>query len=273
MEARKHLEGSASLFERLGMLAPLAIARVNLSEVYHDTGVLKKALAIAERTIGQAREVNHPHGIALGLAHRAIILSEFGRHEEATQNAFEALRIVRSLGTTEDEMFALATLVRVRMMAHQWSKALHHLDELLPRLEEVDPEGIEPQVHAWQARVLAELGRTEEATEVLARTAIADDAWPHIRVRTGLAIAQAHISLGQRAQAEAILLDTLQLAEANGYRFHQLQAQHELVQVTDDEAERTRHERVAQALARSLSAGLAAEDSRGFLARHWGEAA
>src|SRR5690606_28794917 len=64
MEARRHLEQSAQIFERLGMLAPLSIVRLNLAELLLSTGLLRKALQIAEETVAKAREVQHPHGIA-----------------------------------------------------------------------------------------------------------------------------------------------------------------------------------------------------------------
>src|SRR5690606_14395643 len=48
--ARSHFEHSAHLFEQLGMLGPLSIARVNLVELYLSSGVLGKALHLADKT-------------------------------------------------------------------------------------------------------------------------------------------------------------------------------------------------------------------------------
>jgi eukaryotic-like serine/threonine-protein kinase len=64
LEARKHLEQSARLFEQLGMLGPLVIARGNLIELYMNTGILRKALVLADRTVAQADEVGHAQGAA-----------------------------------------------------------------------------------------------------------------------------------------------------------------------------------------------------------------
>ncbi|MEQ1571616.1 MAG: protein kinase, partial [Myxococcota bacterium] len=66
LEARRLLEQSATVFERLGMLGPLVVTWANLIETYAITGVLRKALALADRMAAQAAEVEFPQGIALG---------------------------------------------------------------------------------------------------------------------------------------------------------------------------------------------------------------
>ena len=269
MEARRHLEQSAGLFERLGMLGPLAISRVNLVELYLSIGLLRKALALADRTVSQAREVNHPHGIALGLAYRAQVLIEMGRQTDARTNATEALRLVRSLGNADDEVVALATTIRVELEVGNSEAALARFTELSPLLEEHDSEGIAPQVHAWQALALAQLDRADEAREVLSRS---DETrqWPNLRVRIHIARGRAWLALGAHAEAAEVLLSALEVAEGSGYRFFQLMAHHLLVQCIDDPVALQRHQRVADSLARSLAASLPTDDAERFLSRGWG---
>lgn len=270
VEARKQLEQSAELFERLGMLGALSIARVNLVDLYLSTGILRKALALADRTVAQAREVHHPHGIALGLAYRAMVLLELSREEEAAVNAREALRIVRQLGTGEDEVLALAALVRVDLARDDAKTALVHLGELVPLLADYDSEGIAAQMAALHAQALAMLGRADEARAALRKAEQNERQWPHVQVRTDLARAIAWRMLGDPETARKILQRALGIAEANGFRFYQLVAQHELWQVVDDENARARHSRVAGALSRSLAASLSREDAERFLAAGWG---
>jgi tetratricopeptide (TPR) repeat protein/tRNA A-37 threonylcarbamoyl transferase component Bud32 len=271
-EARAHLEQSSQLFERLGMLAPLAIARTNLAELYLATGVLRKALALAERTVAQAQEVHHSHGAALGLVHRAQSLMELGRTEEARQNAAEALRLVRALGTNEDELIALATLARVHLARREYAEALAAYDELDPMLASFDPEGIGPQLDAEHALALAAVGRSAEARALLARSPVPERAWPHVRVRTALAHGRALAALGDLQAALPLFEAALTDSEAGGYRLHQLQAQQALAELHPDPAEAAKAARTAVALARSVAANLALGDRNIFLERGWGAA-
>lgn len=267
-EARRHLEQSAEIFERLGVLGSLAIARVNLVEVYLATGLLKKALALADRTVEQAKEVHHPHGIALGLAYRAHVLAELGREDEATTSARDALRLVRQLGTPEDEIVALTALIRVDLDRGQPSAALDWVGHLVPLIEEHDNEGIAGLVFALRAQALAQLGRPEEARAALTGNDGAH--WPLVQVRTDLARGIAWRRLDEPASARETLQRALAQAEAAGFRLYQLVAHHELWRVTDDDAARARHARVAGALAKSLAANLVKEDAQRFLAMGWG---
>lgn len=272
MDARRHLEHSARVFERLGMLAPLSIARLNLSELYHATGLLRKAVALAELTIAQAREVHHPLGIALGLAHRARVLLELARRDEALHDATQSVHLAAGMHVGEDELLTRATLARVHLDRDEPAAALAVLEELAPLLERFDTEGIAAMVTAWRATALARQGRHEDALVALTLAGSEEPPWPHVRVRTELAAAEAHTELGRPEAAREPLQRALQIAEASGYRFYQLHAHQGLSRVVPDGATRSRHARVASALARSLAANLTREDGQRFLARGWGAA-
>jgi len=272
MDARKHLETSADHFERLGMLGPLVIARVNLIELYFNTGLLRKSLELAERTLAQSREVHHLHGVALGLAWRAQILAALARRAEALADASEALRLVRRLAAREDEVLVLTIRARIHFGLHDFEAALATAEELLPLLEDYDHEGIAPQVVAWKARALAELGRVDEAERVLAERPARGAQWPHVAIRTDIAIGRALRVLKHPGPAREALQRALALAEANGFRWFQLLAHDVLASIVPDEEARERHRRVSRALARSLAANLPREDAERFLDQDWGNA-
>ncbi|MFT7522052.1 MAG: tetratricopeptide (TPR) repeat protein, partial [Kiritimatiellia bacterium] len=232
MEARRHLERSAELFEGLGMLAPLAIARVNLAELYHATGILKKALALAERTVAQAREVHHPLGTALGLAQRARVLTTMMRLDEAMQSSTEAVRITRDMHAGEDEVVAQLTLVDLYMERNDWQQAsaeVKHLETLLP---DYDTEGIAPYVFARSATIEAHRGNSKLARRELDRALRDPPDWPHIQVRTSLACAEAQLALNCPTEAQLTLQKALSVAESSGYRYYQLVAHQGLAGVT-----------------------------------------
>jgi len=264
-EARRLLEHAAKLFERLGMLGSLAITRVNLVETYLSMGSLRTALKMADRTLAHAREVNHLHGIALGLAWRAQVLLEIGDIDQSEVETREALRLSRQLGTTEDELLTLSVLVRVALRRDDARAAVTWLAELQPLLEEYDHEGIAPQIETWRARAMTMLGDHEGARHILDNIESPDRPWPHVRVRVALDHGIALRDLGDQEGATEVLEEALELAERCGYRFFQLRAHHELVGVCSDPTSSARHRRVARSLARSLAANLPRQDATRFL--------
>jgi len=270
MDARKHFEESAAAFERLGMLGPLVVSRVNLVELYLNTGRLKKAITLADRTVAQSREVHHQHGIALGLAWRAHALLTIGRTPDALVDATEALRLVRKLNAREDEVLALAVLIRVHFRLGDHHQAVRRIHELIPMMEDHDLEGITPQVIAWQARAVAGAGDIELANELLDDIRTPEGQWPHVSTRVNLSHGRALRILGRYDDARPLLQEALSTAEANGYRYFQLLAHHELSRCLGDPTAVALHHRVSKATARSLAANLGRDDAKRFLARGWG---
>lgn len=274
VEARGHWEQAARTFEELGMLGPLSIARVNLSEVYLSTGILRKALQLAERAVAQAREMQHPHGMALGLAYRATALLEVGRIDDAVQDAREALELLTSLGGGDDDtVLVLATLVRVDLARNAPDRALIRVLELLPNLGPRDHEGLRVQIIGLHAEALARLGRFAESRAVLDRDGSHQACWPHVSARAHLYRARALRTLGDHQAAADLLIEGLELSERCGFRLFQLYLRQELAFVAPTEAARTDHARRAAALARSITANLSPADGRCFTARGWGPTA
>ncbi|MBN2800977.1 MAG: protein kinase [Deltaproteobacteria bacterium] len=269
-DARLNLTGSAQIFEQLGMLAPLSVAWMNLSELHLATGQLKAAQELAERTISKAREVQHPLGIAMGLTHRAMVLQELDRLPEAASNAREALRIARALGVADDIIQSLTAMVQVALVANKARDALQRVRELLPLLEEHDTEGTLTQAQAWHAQALAALGRKDEGLAVMAQGHTDTRHWPHSRVKADLARGRAARMLGRPDEARRLLTRASETASTNAFRFYLLLAHQELLQVVDSDEDIAHHSRFARSLSRSLSANLPREDATRFLARGWG---
>jgi len=270
MDARKHFEESAASFERLGMLGPLVISRVNLVELYLNTGRLKKAITLADRTVSQSKEVHHQHGVALGLAWRAHALLTIGRPADALVDATEALRLIRKLKAREDEVLALAVLVRIHFRQGNHDLARQRVDALMPMMDSHDLEGIAPQVIAWKARAVAGIGEIDLANELLDSIRKPEGQWPHVSTRANLSHGRALRMLGRYDDARPILQEALSTAEANGYRYFQLLAHNELARCLGDESASALHNRVARATSRSLAANLGRDDAKRFLARGWG---
>ncbi len=269
-EARKHFEGSAEVFERIGMLGPLATARVNLVEIHHFTGSLKRGLELAEKTLAQARETGHLLGVARGRHHRAMLLVDLGRFAQGRDEAREALAIVRRVGQKEDELATIVGRLRADWALGDLSEVRQGLHEALGLLEHYDPEGFAPIVLAWCARLCAADGDLVRAHAFLARAREWPGLrWPYQEARFDLVLARVYAALGDFPEATRRAEAAIRRGDACGFRLYTLKGHQVAAACSQDEAAVARHRRVADALARSLAANLAREDAERFLDVHF----
>ncbi len=265
-EARKYFEQSADIFEKLGLLAPLAVARVNLVEIHHFTGNLRRGLELAERTLAQARETGHQLGIARGRHHRAMLLVDLGRFAEGRDEAREALAVVRRLDHKEDELATLVGRLRADWALGDLPSVRQGLSEAAGLVERYDPEGFGPIVHAWQARIAAATGDLAAAQTHLARALAWEGMkWPYQECRFDLVLGRVYAAMGNRAEATRRAEAAIRRADACGFRLYALKGHQVAASCSPDEAAQARHRRVAEALARSLAANLSREDAGRFL--------
>jgi len=220
-----------------------------------------------DKTVAQAREVHHPYGIALGLRYRVLMLTDLGRLIEAEENAEEVIRIQKELDNKDEELIALVLLVRTYLAMGDLQRAGTLLVEVEELVEQYDTEGFAPVVHAWRARIHAQLGNEDEARAALLRAeSIAERRWSYQVVRVQLNMAKAHELLGDREKTAELAAEALRIADASGYRHYAMRARQIVARTTEDPAIAEKQRRVAEALARSLAATLPPEQSRSFLA-------
>lgn len=265
-EARRHYEQSAALFERLGLLGPLATARVNLVEIHHLTGNLRRGLELADLTVQQAEEIHHPLGLARGRCYRSLLLVDLGRTAEALDEAERALQVVRGLGDREEEVTALVSAVRSAWAHGDVAAVRRSLAELEPLARTQDAEGFLPVVMAWRGRLHALDGEPDAARRLLGEAAtLPGTRWAYQECRLELTLARAWADLGDRPEATRRAEAALRRADACGFRYYALKAHGLAARWSDDEAAVSRHRRVAEALGRSLAANLARDDADRFL--------
>lgn len=264
-EARRFFEQSAEIFERVGLLGPLAVARVNLVEIHHFTGNLRRGLELAEKTIATARETDHPLGLARGRHHKSLVLVDLGRYGPAMEEAREALRVLRQLDQKDDEVATLVVLVRAAWALHDYEEVRRGLDEAV-KLLPYDPEGFAPIVYAWRARLAAMHGEPASAQEELERAlGSTGTRWPYQECRLDLVLARTYVAMGNIGEATRRAESAIRRADACGFRLYALKGHGIAAQHSPDEAAVARHRRVADALARSLAANLSREDAERFL--------
>lgn len=190
--------------------------------------------------------------------------------KESRQNANEALRIIRKLGTSDDEIEVQSLLVRLDLIADKSEEVLARIAEMAP-LMATESEGRRSQLTAWEANARARLGQHDEATALLESIGGAPT-WPHFQIRIDLARARAWRRAGHPERSAQISEQALTMSTDKGYRYFQLLAHHELAKVAAAPEERDRHKRQSVSLARSLAANLSPEDGRAFTSRPWGGA-
>ena len=269
VEARRLLEVAADIFREVGMMGYLAIVHVNLIEIYLATGMLRRGLVLVDSTIAQAREVGHPHGVSMGLVWRARLLLAIGRPGEAQTTSEEAMRIAAELGTVEEQVAGLTTLVEAMIIQHHGALALAHVEVLMDLMRDVDHEGAISQVRALLAQVLVERGDTDSAHALMDVPTITPP-FPLVQVRTDLDLGRAHSLLHRRDEAIDSAQRALVTSSRHGFRFYELVAHHRLAAIVLDDAERQMHVNKAVNLARSLAASLPRAEAESFLARRWG---
>jgi tetratricopeptide (TPR) repeat protein len=264
-DARKYLEQSSTTFEKLGLLAPLAIARINLVELCHFQGNLRKGLQIADRTISQAREVHHSLGIALGLRYRALILVDLGRLQEAEDNVREALRRVQEIDNREDEIGGWIALTRVPLSRGDYAAAEDCLNQVQPLLADFDAEGFTPLVIAWRARCQVNQGRLDDWERLLAEAdSLSEGAWPHNQCRLDLIAARTYAALGRADDAVLRAEAALKRSVGCDYKLYTLKAHCFIADWSSVQEDVAIHRRAADRLARSLSASISRDDRTGF---------
>jgi tetratricopeptide (TPR) repeat protein len=268
-EARRYLEQACREYEALGAVDALIITRINLIELYHLTGNLKRGLELADKAVAQSREILHQEGVALGLRYRAMILVDLGRLEEAASHVEDALARVSQQGNVEEQLGCYASLARIAVYREAWDEASAWLDKAEPLLFRYDLEGIAPILHGWRARVLAERDDLDGCRAAIERSDALDvRRWSLHLVRSDLTIARALGRAGYLAEALVRVEQALGRADEAGYRFYTFKARKLLSEIVQDPADAERHGRVARALARSLAANLSEVDAQSFLAHH-----
>lgn len=269
-DARRNFERAVEVLERLGLLGALSAARVNLVEIHHFTGNLRRGVELAERIIAHARETRHRLGSSRGRCFRSLLLVDLGRPEEALEDALEAVAIARELGDGDEEVACQVNAIRAAWATGDADRARRSLDEMMPVIAKHDAEGFLPLAYVWWARLAVRGGDPDEARGWLERVrAVPGARWPYQECRLDLSLARVYAALGERAEAWRRADVAIRRADACGFRFYSLKGHCLAATCADDEAIVARHRRVADALARSLVANLGRDDAERFLAQGW----
>jgi len=180
----------------------------------------------------------------------AAVLAMTGEFEEARAMLTEALPVARELGVVAAGLIGMGG-GQVELLAGAPDAAIELFRESWDRYAEIGETGFRSTIGTLLARALIEVGRTEEAEQVLDETESfvqADDFDPQARLRWVRALILA--SRGETAEAERLAREAVALVEPTDYLEMRADAHVALGKVLaaankDDEA----HEAWARALA------------------------
>ncbi len=269
-EARKNLEEGCRIYEGLGALHEWVIERSNLVELYHLVGNVKRGIERAEQTVARAREIRDRRGLGLALRSLALVLVDIGRLDDAEANAQEALSLSSRQHNREDELGASFNLARVSFHRGEPGQANLWLERAVPMLERYDTEGIAPIIHSWKALVAAHVGDGGLLREhVAAAMAFQEKPWPFLQCRVELNSACAHAVIDDHEPASRLAGSALDRAARAGYRLYTMKAHIILSNVASKPENASHHARVAEAMARSISANLSSTEARSFMDVHF----
>ena len=268
-EARRYFDEAMKSAREAGMMELLVNPRTNLAELHHCMGNFRRGFKLVNEAITEAREVRHRHGLGVSLRYRAILLGDVGHFPDAEENARTAIQIQKELGNQQEELAAIVCLLRSLIPTEQWSAADLEIERGLDLAEQYDAEGYLPILLSWKALLLQKLGRGEEAREFLGEATIEEGrAWRHQEARCHLNIARSWWALNDLDRAHQEASAALKISDASGYRFYSMRARQILSAVAPSEDDQMRHKRIAESLAKSLSANLSQQDAESFMARN-----
>ncbi len=157
-------------FQQANLHSGIAEALLNMAITYRDQGDLPKALETINAAVEEAESAGDLRLGALTRGGRAEIRLLSGDGELARKEIERALETERALGNVVGEAQALRVLACTHAAAQQHEDAERLLRDVIVRAEEHGRPLLAAQAERDLARVLLELERAQEATE-LARKA------------------------------------------------------------------------------------------------------
>ena len=219
-------------------------------------------------TIKESREIRHLHGLGLALRYRSILLTDVGRYAESEESAQMALKIHQDLGNEQEQLGAIVIWLRSLVSKGDWEKAAQLLERSMTVVEKYDSEGYKPILLAWKARILLFEDQDEARKHLLLAASTIKRDWKYQKVRCYLNIARGWKGINDHPKAILFAEKALSISDGSGYRYYSMRARQILSTLVMDDVVRARHQRVSEALGRSLSASLPSDDAVSFLSRN-----
>ena len=268
--AKEYFEIAIEYANQSRKLEVLAVSQTNLSELLHCIGYFKKSLQLLNKTIKECREARYYGGLCIALRHSAVLLTDLGKYAEAEEHIKLSLSYQEKELNKHEYLANLVALIRYHLSLHQWTEIAKLLSEAMDLVEKYDSEGYTSILLAWQARMIFMQSENIDIAEDILQLAV--EKITHNRkfqeVRSYLSIAKSYMVCQNPDKSILYAQAALDIANIGGYRYYTMRARQILSTLTVDKVEQSRHQRVAEALARSLASSLSESDASYFLERN-----
>jgi tetratricopeptide (TPR) repeat protein len=238
----------------------------NIAELLTWQGEPLQARQRAHVAVELARELDYKLGASAAIRAIGVAALDLGLHEEAEPGLHRALALATEIGLSEEVLASLVALTQLALERGQLEEAAAFAARGAALAADRDPERYLPLLWAQWARAVAAVDAGGAATAIAdAEAALAETPVPR-RTQVMLALAHAHLALGDREAARRSARTVVQTAGSRGFRLLSLEARALMAHLTDGE-ERATHRAVGQELARDFSGVLAPEMARCFAQR------
>jgi predicted ATPase/DNA-binding XRE family transcriptional regulator len=185
-EARELIAEALRSSEQAGCDRAAASARATLAEIEFASGRTEEALRLIEKTTQYFRSHSDLIALHMSLGNSAAYLVVLERYQDARDNALEALRISRTIGTVQSAFWAMQHLAAAAVLGRSLGgddAALHRAANILGFVDEMVKQRGMPRYHTEQQeyeRLLSALRVAFEADE-LAKLVEEGKTWPEDR--------------------------------------------------------------------------------------------
>jgi DNA-binding SARP family transcriptional activator len=225
--AENHLQTAATAHIHTNNLTDLCATLFELGNIAAQRGELQRALERYEEAAQKAAQGQSHYFLALAynnIAYHSLLLGQLEHARQALEQGQKVAETYELLGAF---LHLLSTQGELHLYRGEWAAATEAFQQGLQLAEEVGHLERQAGYRAGLALAAQGLGQLENAAMLLneALTLISGQRYEHLRARILLWLAETVLLLGRNHEAEAHLLEGLEIARTQGRALLLLQAE------------------------------------------------
>jgi serine/threonine protein kinase/tetratricopeptide (TPR) repeat protein len=263
--ATSGLTEAEGIFRELRKKRNRCLALANIAELLTWQGEPLQARQRAHVAVQLSTELEYKLGRTVATRAMSVAALDLGLYEEASTGLQDAWQLAQEIETPEETLACLVSLTQLHVERGQPGRARQYAVRGIEVAGQRDPERYLCLLQANLGRALA--SSPDEGRNVVreAENELAELPVPR-RTQVQLALAHAHVALGDRDHARHHARHVLQTAGSRGFRLLSLEARALMTELTEGE-EQVQHRAVGLELVRDFLAGLPADMAKAFQRR------